>query len=230
MRPTPTSRGAPGGSVAVGNRKLTVTWQRPNPDSGSLVHGYTVRHKQSGAADSAYVETKVYPRPGLASGSVELTGLTADTAYVVQIRSHNANGDSPWVTIGGTHTVGPFTLVSNLLISPGRAIPRNPISCPRLPSQAFMTGNDARRLQADRTCTSPWRYSVVAALPTYTVKHPAEQPLLQLPWWAKAWARWTKEGSELPCALRERSGSSAAGGRHRSGRQHDVLRASWTCD
>ena len=96
--------GAPGGSVAVGAQKLTVTWQRPNPDSGSLVYGYTVRHKVSSAADSAYVETKVNPRPGLASGSVEITGLTANTAYVVQIRSHNANGDSAWVTIGATHT------------------------------------------------------------------------------------------------------------------------------
>ena len=131
--------GAPGSSVAVGNRKLTVTWQRPNPDTGSLVHGYTVRHKQSGAADSAYVETKVYPRPGLASGSLEITGLTADTAYVVQIRSHNANGDSPWATIGGTHTVGPVTLVSNLLISPGGGIQfsNNPA-----PAQAFTTGSN----------------------------------------------------------------------------------------
>ncbi|MXW96939.1 MAG: fibronectin type III domain-containing protein [Acidimicrobiaceae bacterium] len=96
--------GAPGGSVAAGAQKLTVTWQRPDPDTGSLVYGYTVRHKVSTAADSTYVETKVYPRPGLASGSVEITGLTANTAYVVQIRSHNANGDSAWITVGTTHT------------------------------------------------------------------------------------------------------------------------------
>ena len=97
--------GSPGGSVVADTEALTVTWQRPDPDSGSLVHGYTVRHKVSGAADSSYVETKLYPgHPVLASGDVKLTGLTTGTAYVVQIRSHNANGDSSWVTIGTTHT------------------------------------------------------------------------------------------------------------------------------
>ena len=96
--------GAPSGWVVVGSQKLTVSWQRPDTDEGSLVHGYTVRHKVSTAADSAYVETKAYPRPGIASGSVALTGLTGGTAYVVQVRSHNANGDSSWVTIGTTHT------------------------------------------------------------------------------------------------------------------------------
>ena len=132
--------GAPGASVAVGNQKLTLTWQRPDPDTGSLVHGYTVRHKVSGAADSAYVETKVYPRPGLASGSVEFTGLTSGTAYVVQIRSHNANGDSGWVTIGGagaTHTPCPCQLVGNT----GESV--NELTMFSMgPAQAFTTGSN----------------------------------------------------------------------------------------
>ena len=133
--------GAPGASVAAGKEKLTVTWQRPSPDTGSLVHGYTVRHKVSGAADGAYVETKIYPRPGLASGSVELTGLTGGTAYVVQIRSHNANGDSDWVTIGGdgaTHTPWPLLLVGNTGHSPGggKQFSNNL-------AQAFTTGSNA---------------------------------------------------------------------------------------
>ena len=68
------------------------------------MYGYTVRHKVSSAADSTYVETKVYPVPGAASGTVEITGLTGGTAYAVQIKSHNANGDSGWRTVGTTHT------------------------------------------------------------------------------------------------------------------------------
>ena len=72
-----------------------------------------MRHKPSGADDSAYVETKAYAYPSdyrcndLSCARVkklEITGLTGGTAYVVQIRSHNANGDSPWATIGSTHT------------------------------------------------------------------------------------------------------------------------------
>ena len=43
-------------------RTLTVTWHPPTSDTGVLVHAYTVRHKVSGADDSTYIKTKVYPR------------------------------------------------------------------------------------------------------------------------------------------------------------------------
>ena len=49
-------------TVTRGSGTLTVEWQPPDPDTGSLVYGYTVRHKASGADDSAYVETTVHPR------------------------------------------------------------------------------------------------------------------------------------------------------------------------
>ena len=106
--------GAPlGGRVTPGDQKLSVTWLRPSPDTGALAHGYTVRYKVNGADDSTYVEKKAYPyhsdyRCEGASCTrlkvLEITGLTAGTTYVVQIKSHNANGDSDWVTIGTTHT------------------------------------------------------------------------------------------------------------------------------
>jgi len=96
---------SPGATITPGDGKLTVNWRRPYADDRSLVYGYAVRHKVSGAPDSAYTATMVYPRPGQASGSVELTDLTNGTAYKVQIRSLNAVGVSRWLTIGfTTHT------------------------------------------------------------------------------------------------------------------------------
>ena len=94
-------------AVAASSGKLVVTWQPPDPDTGSLVHGYTVRHKLSGAADSTYAETTVHPRRVEEDCEVscknprtlEITGLAAGT-YVVGIQSLNANGASPWHTIG----------------------------------------------------------------------------------------------------------------------------------
>ena len=99
-------------AVTTGSGKLTVTWQPPTSGTGALVHGYTIRHKVSGADDSAYEETTVHPRriefydcAGCPNpGKHTIGDLTAGTNYVVGIRSHNANGDSAWQTIGATHT------------------------------------------------------------------------------------------------------------------------------
>ena len=88
-------------SITPGEGKLTVNWERPYADDRSLIYGYAIRYKVAGAPDSAYVCcTMVYPRPGVASGTVDLTGLTNGTAYTVQLRSHNAVGVSQWHTIG----------------------------------------------------------------------------------------------------------------------------------
>ena len=104
---TPTSAG-----VARGSGTLTVTWQPPDPETGALVYGYTVRHKVSGADDSTYVETTVHPRRvgTVCAGTVcsnprevTITGLTTGTNYVVGIKSLNVNGASGWFTIGTTH-------------------------------------------------------------------------------------------------------------------------------
>ena len=89
-----------------------MTWQPPDPDTGSLVHGYTVRHKVNDDDDSTYLETTVHPRRveseclGTCKNprTLEITGLTAGTQYVVQIQSLNVNGASDWHTIGTTHT------------------------------------------------------------------------------------------------------------------------------
>ncbi len=83
---------------------LDVTWQPPDPDTGSLVHGYTVRYKKSSEPDSAYKATTVYRRLSQNIGTVTLTGLESGQPHVVQVRALNANGASQWLTIGSTHT------------------------------------------------------------------------------------------------------------------------------
>lgn len=88
-----------------------VTWQLPDPDTGSLVHGYTVRHKVSGADDSTYEETTVHPRRvdfDCSGGctnprTAAISGLISGTQYVVGIKSLNVNGASAWLTVGTTH-------------------------------------------------------------------------------------------------------------------------------
>ena len=95
-------------AVTPGSGTLVVTWQPPDPDSGSLVYGYTVRHKVSGAADSTFVETTVNPRRvDLEGGSnprrLEISGLTSGTDYVVEINALNVNGAGAWLTVGTTH-------------------------------------------------------------------------------------------------------------------------------
>lgn len=89
-----------------------MTRQPPDPEIGAPVYGYTVGHKVSGTADSTYVGTTAHPRrvefecSGGCSNPrrVAISGLTAGTAYVVQIKSLNVNGASAWHTIGATHT------------------------------------------------------------------------------------------------------------------------------
>ena len=98
---------APLAAVTPGAGSLLVQWLRPDPDTGSLVHGYTVRYKVSGADDSTYKEKTVHPRRvGLEGGRnpnrLEISGLTAGVQYVVEIKSLNANGASAWFTIGIT--------------------------------------------------------------------------------------------------------------------------------
>ncbi len=95
---------APGGpSVKAGNGKLDVSWNKPD----GPVAGYQVRHKTTAAPDSAATGDGTDPSTGwvttMPSGSdmAELTGLTNETDYDVQVRAtdgqtQTGNGYGPW--------------------------------------------------------------------------------------------------------------------------------------
>ena len=89
-------------TVTAGSTQLEVDWAPVEVDSGAAVHYYTVRYKVSTANDSTYV-SKIAPER--APSKATLTGLTACTEYTVQVRAHNVNGESDWVTVKGTPTV-----------------------------------------------------------------------------------------------------------------------------
>ncbi len=149
--------GPTGGSVTPGrpgSGTLTVEWEPPSVD-GSPVHAYAyqVRHRLSG--DTAWTESAMlYPRQTLRicgnvgcdnPRSYEIADLTADSAYEVAVRAHNANGAGSWVTIGGagaTHNAPapPVVLVSNT--NKGTA---SQITADKDYAQAFTTGENQGR-------------------------------------------------------------------------------------
>ena len=104
VTPSASNAGNPGApaspSVTAGDAKLAVSWTAPASDGGAAVHAYSVRHKQNSDGDDTYTTTTVYS----GADSLDITGLTNSTAYKVQVRAENANGDSGWTTIGTTHT------------------------------------------------------------------------------------------------------------------------------
>ncbi|MYH72477.1 MAG: hypothetical protein F4153_07875 [Acidimicrobiia bacterium] len=87
-------------SYGTGTVNLSVTWDAPSrddgtttDDGGSAITGYTVQYRAStGNWSFAYF--------GDNSGAgypVQITGLAVGPTYYVQIRAHNAGGDSSWV-------------------------------------------------------------------------------------------------------------------------------------
>ncbi len=86
---------APG--LAAGNEALMVTWTAPAGDGGSAVTAYDVRYRKSGASTWTTVDN------AWTSGTLEYTigslvnhTATDDTAYEVQVRAVNAQGDGAW--------------------------------------------------------------------------------------------------------------------------------------
>ena len=104
--------GPTGGSVTPGSGSLTVEWEPPyKDDAPDHAYAYQVRHRINGT--TAWTESAMlYPRETLRICNAvicenprqyEITGLTANSAYEVEVRAHNANGPGSWVTIGSTH-------------------------------------------------------------------------------------------------------------------------------
>ena len=90
---------------------LSVSWTVPT-DNGSAITDYDLRYYQ-GSADPADLadwieegEANGPPDPGTAT-SATISGLLANTAYVVQVRAENAGGESPWSDSGSATTGTP---------------------------------------------------------------------------------------------------------------------------
>lgn len=92
--------GAPGSRTATaGDAQIVVGWAAPTITSTGIAY-YQVRHRTAGSSPGAWEVTTVL---GNATDHT-ISGLTNGTAYNVQIRAGDANGNSAWTAIGTTHT------------------------------------------------------------------------------------------------------------------------------
>ncbi len=100
-------------SYGTGTVDLTVTWAAPSRDNGettdnggSDITGYTVQYRASnGNWSFAFFGGEDTCGDVGATCTHTITGLTVGPRYYVQIRTHNAGGDSSWVQ-ASTHPTG----------------------------------------------------------------------------------------------------------------------------
>ena len=84
-------------TVVSGNTSLTVSWTAPGSNGGSEITAYDLRYILSDASDKADDQWTVVDPPW-SSGTLqyEITTLSRDTSYDLEVRAVNANGDGPW--------------------------------------------------------------------------------------------------------------------------------------
>ena len=75
-------------TIVVTGNNLTVSWSAPS-NNGPAITNYDVRHKASGGT------FKVSTHGGSARRT-NITGLSANTDYEVQVRAKNSDGAGPW--------------------------------------------------------------------------------------------------------------------------------------
>ena len=107
-------------TVTPGTDSLTVAWSAPSFMRGSSITSYDLRYTPTAAdetVDSNWtVLTGVWSR-GDGALTTEITGLTRDTQYDVQVRAVNDAGLGAWsATETGTPTLGGAVLLSSLSI------------------------------------------------------------------------------------------------------------------
>ena len=102
----------PAPSLLSYDSSLIVSWTAPSDDGNSPVTSYDLRHIPSGSPDKADANWTVID-PAWESGRLryEITGLTNDTEYDVQVRAVNAKGDGAW---SETATGAPEELVGQM--------------------------------------------------------------------------------------------------------------------
>ena len=84
-------------AATPGDTSLTVSWTAPASDGGSAITAYDVRYIRNDAPDRGD-DSWTLREAVWSSGALEyeITGLTRDTYYDVQVRAVNADGAGPW--------------------------------------------------------------------------------------------------------------------------------------
>ena len=79
---------------------LAVSWTAPDGDSSAIID-YDVRYRQTGSSSWTGEPANT---PDSTATSRTIDGLTANTAYQVQVRAVNSVGDGPWSRTASTTT------------------------------------------------------------------------------------------------------------------------------
>ena len=79
-------------SVVRTSSSLTVRWEVPANTGGSPITSYDLQYRPS----SALTSTRVTGLPNSNPSTYTISGLSASTEYIVEIRGHNANGVGIW--------------------------------------------------------------------------------------------------------------------------------------
>ena len=138
------------GSVASGDRMLTVAWSAPAEDGGRDITSYDLRYIRSDAADKSdaswTVKASVWSSGALRHA---LSGLTNGVEYEVQLRAENSVGEGPWSPAGiGTPLTTPGA-PSIESVTPGDETFTVAWSAPASDGGRDITGYDLRYIRSD---------------------------------------------------------------------------------
>ena len=117
-------------SIATGAGFLTVTWTAPSVSEESAIIAYDLRYIQSDAtdkSDAGWASVDNAWTTGSGPLSYQLSGLTTDTQYDLEVRAVTAAGDGPWSsTVTGTPTLptgaSATRSLSAVSVAPGGAL------------------------------------------------------------------------------------------------------------
>ncbi|MCY4023677.1 MAG: fibronectin type III domain-containing protein [Anaerolineaceae bacterium] len=141
------------------DESIELEWDRPLSNGGSPITGYTIRH-----LSTPYLTWVEVPLTG-SDTTHTLTGLDNGTAYDIQVRASNAEGDGPW---SRQITDVPRSVPSqaqSLTLTAGDASVEASWSAPADDGGSALTGYRLRW----RTGTEEWRSADTAAdVTTYT--------------------------------------------------------------
>ncbi len=138
-------------AAAALDRALSIDWHAPESAAVSEVTGFDLRYIETSADES--VDSNWTMLGGVASATqtrYQLTNLSNDTGYDVQVRAFNSDGAGPWSdTVTGTPALVPG-IASISDAKPGNTLVTIDWTAPSAPSGAPVTGYDLRHIEADK--------------------------------------------------------------------------------
>ena len=152
-------------SVGPGDTYLTIGWEAPEDIGASAITSYDLRYIRTDATDREDEHWTPKMRIWSAGDLVyELSGLTLDVGYDVQVRAVNSAGAGPWseVAQGQTMTVEPGAPAIDSVVA-GDGEFTVSWSAPARNGGAEITRYDVRYIEADETDRADSNWDVETA-------------------------------------------------------------------